>query len=113
VFRDAAPDTDQQLLVGEGQWIFTVKGEKYYLPSSKRHFPLSYFQSVTASRKMRWSVTQFTDSVHVGILTLNGYNCCGSPRVVLGMHPGRIGQDLPIGENPTIAQTFLNQFIKV
>ena len=29
------------------------------------------------------------------------------------MHPGRIGHDLHIGENPAMAQTFLNQFIKV
>jgi len=67
MFGDAAPDTDQQLLAEEGQWIFTVEGEKYYLSSSKRHFPLSYFESVTASRKMRWSVTWFTDSVHIDL----------------------------------------------
>ena len=65
------------------------------------------------SWKMRWSVTRFTDSVHVRILTLNGYNCCGSPRAVLGMHPGRIRQDLPVGENLAMAQIFLNQFVKV
>ena len=35
VFRDAAPDTDQQLVTGEGQWIFTLEGEKYYLSSNR------------------------------------------------------------------------------
>ena len=53
------------------------------------------------------------DSVHIGVLTLSGYNLCGSPRAVLGTHPGSAGQDLPVGENPAMAQTFLNQFIKV
>ena len=43
MFGDAAPDNDHQLLVGEGQWIFKLDGEKYYLPSGKRHFPLSFF----------------------------------------------------------------------
>jgi len=43
MFRDAAPDTDQQLLAGEDPWIFTIGGEKYYLHKSKRHFPLSFF----------------------------------------------------------------------
>ena len=38
MFGDTAPDTDHQLLAGEGQWIFNLDGEKYYLPSSKRHF---------------------------------------------------------------------------
>ena len=56
IFRDTAPDTDHQLLAGEGQWIFTLNGEKYYLPSSKRHFSLSFFQCVTRPRKMNWLV---------------------------------------------------------
>ena len=29
------------------------------------------------------------------------------------MHPGRVGQDLPRGENSVMAQIFLNQFIRV
>ena len=28
MFGNATPDTDQQLLAGEGQWIFTIEGEK-------------------------------------------------------------------------------------
>ena len=31
MFEVATTDTDQQLLAGEGQWIFTIEGEKYYL----------------------------------------------------------------------------------
>jgi len=42
MFGDAAPDTDHQLLAGEGQWIFNMDSKKYYLLSSKRHFPLSF-----------------------------------------------------------------------
>ena len=43
MFRDAVPDTNHQLLARKGQWIFTLNGETYYLPSSKRHFSLSFF----------------------------------------------------------------------
>ena len=57
MFGDAGPDTDHQLLAGEGQWIFNLNVEKYYLPSSKRHFPLSFFQCVTRPQKMKWPVT--------------------------------------------------------
>ena len=32
MFGDAAPDHDRQLLAGEGQWIFKLDGEKFYLP---------------------------------------------------------------------------------
>ena len=54
MFRDATPDTDLQLLAWEGQWIFTLNGEKYYFPSSKCHFSLSFFQCVMRPRKMNW-----------------------------------------------------------
>ena len=35
MFEEAAPDTDQQLLAGGGQWIFNAEDKKYYLPSSR------------------------------------------------------------------------------
>jgi len=68
MFGDAAPEIDHQLLAGEGQWIFNLDGEKYYLPSNKHHFPLSFFQCMKSVRKMKWQVTRTTDSVQVGKL---------------------------------------------
>jgi len=105
MFWDSAPDTNQQFLAREGQWIFTLNGEKYYLPSSKRHFPLSFFQCVTRPRKMNWQVTQTTDSVYVGVLTTSshGYTRAGPPRCILSLHPGKILQDIPVGENLAMA----------
>jgi len=61
MFGDTTLDTDHQLLAKEGQWIFNLDGEKYYLPSSKRHFPLFFFQCMTRPQKMKWQVTQTTD----------------------------------------------------
>jgi len=115
MFGDAAPDIDQQLLVGEGQLIFTLNDEKYYLPSCKHHFPLSFFPCVTRSRKTNWQVTRTTDSVHVGVLTASshGYTRVGHPWCILGLHLGNVLQDIPVGENPAMVQTFGNQFLKV
>ena len=45
MFEDAAPDQDRQLLAGEGQWIFQLDGEKFYLPCNKRHFPCPSFNA--------------------------------------------------------------------
>jgi len=114
MFGDAAPDPNHQLLVGEGQWIFNLDGEKYYLLSSKRHFPLSFFQCVTKTRKMQWQVTRITDSVHVGKLIASpfGYTRVGPPRCILGLHPGNVLLDIPVGGNPAVAQTFGNQLFK-
>jgi len=115
MFGDAAPDTDHHLLAREGQWIFNLDSEKYYLPSSKRHFPLSFFQYVTRPQKMKWQVTRITDSVHVGILIAAslGYIRAGPPRCILDLHPGNVLPDIPLGENLAIAQTFGNQFFRV
>jgi len=74
---DAAPGSDQQLLTEEDQWIFKLGEDNYYLPSSKHHFPLSFFKTVTMERKMAWHVTRSIDSVHVGILSSQGYNRSG------------------------------------
>ena len=31
---------------------------------------------------------------------------------MLGLHPGNVGLDIPVGENHAMAQTFINQFAK-
>ena len=46
MFGDATPDIDHQLLAGEGQWIFNLDGEKYYLPVSYTHLTLPTIYSV-------------------------------------------------------------------
>ena len=64
---------------------------------------------------MNWQVTWFIESVHVGILTASshGYARAGLPRCILGLHPVNVLQDIPVGENSTMAQTFENQFFRV
>ena len=42
LFRDAAPDADQQLLSGEGQWVYTLDGDQYYLRESRCQYPLAF-----------------------------------------------------------------------
>ena len=79
MFRDAVPDTDQQLLAREGQWIFTLNGKKYYLPSGKRHFLLSFFQFVMRPRKMNWQVIRTTDTVYVRVLIAFFVTFCTLP----------------------------------
>ena len=64
---------------------------------------------------MKWPVIRTTDSVHVGILTADspGYTRAGPPRCILGLHPGNVLQDIPVGGNPAMAQNFENQFFRV
>ena len=97
LFRDAASDTDQQLLAGEGQWIYSLEGDQYYQPESKRHYPSAFFQSVKMSRFMRWGISQSTELVHVGALTLHGFTRSGPPHSVVGLHPGNVIEKRPWG----------------
>jgi len=64
---------------------------------------------------MKWQVTRTTDSIHVGKLIASspGYTRTGPPRYILGLHPRNVPQNIPMGENPAMAQTFINQFFKV
>ena len=112
IFGDAAPNANQQLLTREDQWIFTIGGEKYYLPMSKHYFPLLFFRSVTTTRKMDWPVSRTTHTVHVGILTSQGCSRSGPPRHVISLHPGHVIRDVPVGESLAMARTFLNLFVK-
>ena len=43
MFGDATLDSDQQLCSPEDQWVFKLEEDKYYLPTSKCHFLLSFF----------------------------------------------------------------------
>jgi len=38
ILGDTALGIDQ-LLVGKGQWVYTLDGDRYYLLESKRHYP--------------------------------------------------------------------------
>ena len=68
--------------------------------------------SVTIKRKMTWSVSRCTTSVHVGILTYNGFSMCGPLLSIIGLHLGNVSRDVAMGENPAQVSTFLNQFLK-
>jgi len=63
---------------------------------------------------MKWQVTRTTDSIHVGklIAMSPSYTRAGPPRCILGLHPGNVLQNIPIGENPAMAQTLETSFLK-
>jgi len=43
LFRDAISDMDQHLLAREGQWVYTLYEDRYYLTESKCHYPQAFF----------------------------------------------------------------------
>lgn len=65
MFGDAALDSDQQLAALGDQWGFKLGEDKYYLPTSKRHLTILFFQLVTKERRIDWIVTRNAESVHI------------------------------------------------
>ena len=65
MFGDAALDSDQQLAALGDQWVFKLGEDKYYLPTSKRHLTILFFQLVTKERRIDWIVTRNAESVHI------------------------------------------------
>jgi len=61
---------------------------------------------------MKRGVSWCTKSVHVRVLTLGDFTRSGSPRSVIGLHPGHVNREVPMGENPAEVLTFLNRFVK-
>jgi len=62
---------------------------------------------------MNWPVTRSAYSVYIGILTSWGYSHLGFHRFITGLCPGLVSKEVPAGENPVMAGTFLNQFVRV
>ena len=111
IFGDAAPDTDNQLSAGEGQWIYRIGEDKFYLPSNPRHFPLYHFANITKDRKTPWHLNPGRDSVHLKRLTPRGPGPAGHPDHVIGLLPGLHNKEVPANEVPHTATTFLNYFV--
>ena len=49
----------------------------------------------------------------MGILTAQEYNRSGPPRPMISLYSSLVRKDVSVGENPAMARTFLNQFVKV
>jgi len=75
-------------------------------------FPPLLLQVGDKEEEIECHLTWSTDTVHVAILTTQGYNQSGPPRHVIGLSSSLIDKDVSVGENPAMAQTFLNQFVK-
>jgi len=64
-------------------------------------------------RRMNWHLSWSTDSVQIGMFTAVGFPYSVSTQPVLCLHPGLVEKEVPTGETPTMAWTFLNYFVKV
>jgi len=50
--------------------------------------------------------------MHVEALTLHGFTHSGPLRSAIGLLPGNVNHEVPVGEIPAQVSTFLNQFMK-
>ena len=88
LFGDTSIDDHPSLCTMEDIWLSKVGEDKFYLPTHRRHYPLSFFLPTTTGRRMAWRLTYTQNNVSVGVLTTRGHNRDGLTMLVTGLHPG-------------------------
>ena len=113
MFGDATSDIDQQLFTGAWSVDIHCWGREV-LHSIKQATLSPLILQISNGAKEDELVCDLVHKVSArGDLTLHGYNRSGPTLSVLCLHPGKVGQDIPVGENLEMAHTFINQFFKV
>ena len=73
---------------------------KFFLPNMGRMYPLAYLQHLSVCRTMEWDLSKSLFDVSLGKLGVNEAYPAGHGRDVLGLQPGLVRDEYPIGETP-------------
>ena len=101
----------------------TCRGRTMGLQPGQRSV-LFIYQRASATILWLSSVCNDVEDVELGCESVHRISACGSlnpewltrsgpPRSIIGLHPGNVGRETPVGGNPAKVPTFLNQFVKV
>ena len=112
-FGDHVGDGGYRMYDGNYKWLHQIGDRRYFLPAMERMLPLSYLQHMSVPRKMKWDVSRYIPEITLGDLgshKVYRHDC--HDRTVLGLFPGSRKSELPVGEIPKLATTFLNNFME-
>ena len=113
-FGDRVSEGGYSLHDGDYKWLRQIGGRRFFLPNRERMYPLSYLQHMSVPRKMKWELSRYVPEVTLGDLgSKKVYRHDSHDREVLGLFPGLLRTDHPVGETPKLGTTFLNAFMKV
>ena len=112
-FGDHIYDDGRRVSEGTYKWLREIKGGRFFLPDMERMFPMSYFQHMSVPRKMEWDISQYIPEIALGDFGLQKVDRHDShDGSVVGLFPASSKPEIPIGEIPELATTFLNSFIE-
>ena len=112
-FGDHVHDDGRRVSEGTYKWLRQIKGGRFFLPDMERMFPLSYFQHMSIPRKMEWDISQYVPEITLGDFGFQKVNRYDShDRSAVGLFPASRKSDVPVGEIPQLAATFLNSFME-
>lgn len=74
---------------------------------------LTYLHNISVPRPMEWNFTKNKDGVPIG--NFGSHSPCQNVlgRFVIGLLPGRVVKDFPLGKSPQLAGTFFKDFLTV
>jgi len=112
-FGDHVGDGGYSMYDGDYKWLRQIGDRRFFLPDMERMYPLSYLQHMSVPRKMKWDVSRYVPEITLGDLGAKKvYRHDSHDRAVLGLFPGSLKTELPVGEIPKLGTTFLNAFMK-
>jgi len=112
-FGDRISEGGYSLYDGDYKWLRQIGGRRFFLPNMERMYPLSYLQHMSVPRKMTWEISRPVPEVTLGNLGSKKVYHAGHETDVLGLFPGLLRTDYPVGETPKLGTTFLNAFMEV
>lgn len=74
---------------------------------------LTYLQGIFVPHQIDWGLTKSQDGVPIGNFKSQGPYQDDLDRYVTGILSGRIAKDQSLGELPRLANTFINDFLRV
>ena len=76
-------------------------------------YSLAYLQHMSVCWTMDWELVRPIFRVTLGKKSVREAFAVGHGRDVLGLHPGLVRAEYPMGETPQLAATFIKQFLDV
>ena len=111
-FGDRIHDDGRRVSEGTYKWLRQIGDGRLFLPDMERMFPLLYFQHMSIPRKMEWDISQSVPEITLGDFGFQRVNRHDShDRSTVGLFPASRKSNIPVGEIPQLAATFLNSFI--
>jgi len=112
-FGDSIEEDEVTLYDGNYKWLRQIGDRRFFLLNMERMYPLAYLQHMSVRQIMDWDLVKPYSRVSLGKIGVHEAYTIGHGRCVLGLHPGLVRTEYPMGETPQLGASFIKQFLDV